>query len=131
MKQLTTFITLVFISSLILSAADKRPATVLLICDDAHVDSWAEFAKWKTSIGKSTKIISTQQIAKNYKANDIQEKIRLCCIDHTFQRCIIEVCARIVFLFSTFEPSQKNRDFHMFFFMCYKVILSIVLLLGL
>ena len=65
-----------------LFATSKRPDTVLLICHDSHVQAWQTFANWKTSIGKSTKIISTKTIAEKYNGKDIQEKIRLCCVDH-------------------------------------------------
>jgi len=64
------------------ASSSKHPATVLLICDENHLLAWQDFADWKTSIGKATTIISVQDISKNYKGKDLQEKIRLCCLDH-------------------------------------------------
>ncbi|PCJ59955.1 MAG: hypothetical protein COA79_09115 [Planctomycetota bacterium] len=74
------FVSILF--SLSVDAEVKRPATILLICDESHVSSWSKFASWKTSIGKATKIISVKTISEKYKGKDIQEKIRLCCLDH-------------------------------------------------
>ena len=67
-------------------------ATVLLITADELAKSWVPFAKWKTQNGKLTKIITVSQIAEEFEADSIQEKIRLCVrkhIDHHETRWVI------------------------------------------
>jgi hypothetical protein len=59
-----------------------RPATVLLITDDALTTAWKPFAEWKTRLGKSTKTVTVQEIEETYGGRDIQEKIRACCLEH-------------------------------------------------
>jgi len=61
---------------------NTREATVLLITDESLVASWQAFAEWKTRLGKSCKIISTKEIAQQYKGQDIQQQIKACCLDH-------------------------------------------------
>lgn len=63
-------------------SAQSPGATILLITSDTLAPAWQEFAHWKTLNGKATKIITIPQIQKNYTANNIQEKIRLCVRDH-------------------------------------------------
>jgi len=84
MKTLIIIATFIFLALNNLSDAppSKHPATILLICDEGHLLAWRKFADWKTSIGKATRIISVQKISRKYKGKDLQEKIRLCCIDH-------------------------------------------------
>lgn len=65
---------------------NSKVATVLLITADELAAAWKPFAEWKTQGGKVTKIMTTRQIAKQYKAKNIQEKIRLCVRDHIDQR---------------------------------------------
>jgi len=60
----------------------ERPATVLLITASELKESWESFAEWKTKIGKPTTIVTVDEISKKYKAEGIQEKIRLCVRDH-------------------------------------------------
>jgi len=60
----------------------KLPATVLLISPDALKPAWKPFAKWKTRLGKSTKIVTITEIKKRYKGRDLQEKIRHCVQAH-------------------------------------------------
>ncbi len=62
--------------------ADSKDATVLLITGDELAKAWVPFAKWKTANGKLTKIVTVGQIQKQYKADSIQEKIRLCVRQH-------------------------------------------------
>jgi len=57
-------------------------ATVLLITADELAKSWVPFAKWKTQNGKVTKIVTVNQIAQEFEADSIQEKIRLCVRKH-------------------------------------------------
>ena len=57
-------------------------ATILLITGDEIAEAWMPFAKWKTANGKLTKIIKVGQINRDFKADSIQEKIRLCVRDH-------------------------------------------------
>jgi len=55
---------------------------VLLITDASLAEAWTPFAEWKTQLGKPTKILTVQEIAKAYKGKDIQEKMRQCVQDH-------------------------------------------------
>ncbi len=61
----------------------KSPqAAVLLVTADEIAKAWIPFAKWKTQLGKPTKIVTVGQILKDYKADNIHEQIRLCVRDH-------------------------------------------------
>ena len=62
--------------------AKSKDATVLLITGDELAKAWIPFSKWKTANGKLTKIVTVGQIAKQYQADSIQEKIRLCVRQH-------------------------------------------------
>ena len=55
---------------------------ILLITADSIAKSWQPYADWKTQSGRATKIITVGQIAEEYEADIIQEKIRLCVRDH-------------------------------------------------
>ena len=61
-------------------------ATLLLITGDEIAAAWEPFAFWKTRQGKPTRIITVRQIARDYDADSIQEKIRLCVRDHIENR---------------------------------------------
>lgn len=69
----------------ILAREGKRPATVLLITARQLEDAWKPFAEWKTQHGKSTKIITIDEIDEQFQAESIQEKIRLCVRQHITQ----------------------------------------------
>ena len=60
----------------------ERPATVLLITSKDLAPAWQDFADWKTSLGKATKIVTVQEIEAKHKGKDIQDKIRACVLDH-------------------------------------------------
>ena len=60
----------------------QKPSSILLITSDSLAKEWQAFADWKMSLGKPTRIISVKTIAGSYKGKDIQEKIRLCVLDH-------------------------------------------------
>lgn len=62
--------------------SEDRPATVLIVTADSLAESWKPFAEWKTRLGKSAKIVTVEQIAKNYKGDDVQQKIRACCLEY-------------------------------------------------
>lgn len=62
--------------------AGSRQATVLLVTAREIADAWRPFARWKTRNGKATKIVTVGQINGDYKADSLQEKIRLCVRDH-------------------------------------------------
>jgi hypothetical protein len=87
-KSIATIFCLTFIlilNSTLQAKSYKAPArenTVLLITDESLKESWQDFADWKTRQGKNTKIVTTKEIAKNYKGKDIQQKIKACCLDH-------------------------------------------------
>jgi len=56
--------------------AKARPATVLLLTSKNLAGAWKPFADWKTRQGKAAEILTVEQIAKEYKGKDIQQKIR-------------------------------------------------------
>jgi hypothetical protein len=62
--------------------ATPRPATVLLITSSELAPSWRTFARWKTRQGKSTRIVTTSEIATRYKGADLPAKIRACVLEH-------------------------------------------------
>ncbi len=64
---------------------NSETATVLLITADELAAAWKPFAEWKTQGGKATKIVTVRQISDQYKAESIQEKIRLCVREHIDQ----------------------------------------------
>jgi len=61
-------------------------AIVLLITGDEIASAWKPFARWKTRRGKATRIVTVGQIEQQYKADCIQEEIRLCVRDHIDNR---------------------------------------------
>jgi len=67
-------------------APQERPATVLLITSPKLAASWQGFADWKTRQGKSTRIVTTAEIAKGYEGADLQAKIRACVQAHVADR---------------------------------------------
>ncbi|MEK6237008.1 MAG: C25 family cysteine peptidase [Planctomycetales bacterium] len=64
------------------SLPPSAKATVLLITAESLAPAWKPFAHWKTRAGKPTKIITVEQIRRDYQADSIQEKLRLCVRDH-------------------------------------------------
>ena len=44
--------------------------------------AWQEFADWKTKTGRPAKIVTTDDIDNDFTGDDIQQKIRLCCLQH-------------------------------------------------
>tara|TARA_R110002072_G_scaffold1287_5_gene10438 strand:- start:750 stop:2330 length:1581 start_codon:yes stop_codon:yes gene_type:complete len=60
----------------------ERPATVLLITSPELAAGWQPFADWKTRQGKSTRIVTTAEIAEGYEGADLQAKIRACVQAH-------------------------------------------------
>jgi hypothetical protein len=70
-----------------LHAQEETEATepntdVLLIAPDDLAEAWAPLADWKTRLGKRTKILTITQIEEEYQGDDIQQKIRNCCLEH-------------------------------------------------
>ena len=63
-------------------AQAERPASVLLLTDEALAESWQPFTDWKTRQGKGTKVLTVQHIDQKYEGSDIQQKIRACVLDH-------------------------------------------------
>ncbi len=57
-------------------------ADVLIITSDDLAESWKPFADWKTQSGRPTKIVSISTIQDDFEGEDLQQKIRLCCLDH-------------------------------------------------
>ena len=64
-----------------LSLVEGR-ADVLLITSEELKESWNKFAQWKTKTGKPTKIITVDEIEQHFEGDDIQAKIRQCCLQH-------------------------------------------------
>ena len=57
-------------------------ADVLIITNSELADAWQDFAEWKTKTARPAKVITTEQILKDYEGDDIQQKIRQCCLNH-------------------------------------------------
>ena len=68
-------------------------AEVLIVTSSELAESWQDFADWKTKTGRPTKIVSTDHIEKEFEGDDVQQKIRLCCLKH-----IAEAGTRFVIL---------------------------------
>jgi len=51
---------------------------ILLITSAELKEAWQPYADWKAQSNKQVKIITTDEISKNYQGTDIQEKMRLC-----------------------------------------------------
>lgn len=81
----------------------ERPATVLLITAESLMEAWKPFAAWKTRLGKATRIVTVETIAKEYKGKDIQEKIRACVQKHAATKG-----TRWVILGGDSEPDGKG-----------------------
>lgn len=62
--------------------APERAATVLLITSDELAPAWADFAAWKTALGKPTRIVTVEEIVKGYEGEDTPAKIRACVLEH-------------------------------------------------
>ncbi len=65
-----------------LAAGEPRPATVLLITSQELQSAWEDFADWKTRLGKATKIVTVEAIEEEYTGDDVQQKIRVCVLEH-------------------------------------------------
>lgn len=78
--------------------------TVLLVTSPELVDAWKPFAEWKATQGKPTLILTTKQIAADYKGVDLQEKIRQCVRDHIDNRGI-----RWVIIGGDSQPGGKGQ----------------------
>lgn len=57
-------------------------AEVLIVTSGELAEAWQDFAIWKTKTGRPTKIITTDHIEEEFEGDDIQQKIRLCCLQH-------------------------------------------------
>ena len=57
-------------------------ADVLIVTSEELADAWKPFADWKTKTGRPAKIVSTNHIEKEFEGDDIQEKVRRCCLKH-------------------------------------------------
>ena len=60
----------------------ENRADLLVITSSDLTEAWHPFAIWKTQTGRPTKIISTDEISENFEGEDIQQKIRECCLQH-------------------------------------------------
>ena len=57
-------------------------ADILLVTSDELSDAWRKFAVWKTKSGRPTKVVTVSEIEKKIEGDDIQAKIRQCCLSH-------------------------------------------------
>jgi len=57
-------------------------AEVLIVTSGELAESWQDFADWKTKTGRPTKIVTTDHIKEEFEGDDIQQKIRLCCLEY-------------------------------------------------
>lgn len=57
-------------------------ADVLIVTNAELAPAWNDFADWKTKTGRPAKIVTTETIEKDYSGEDIQQKIRECCLKH-------------------------------------------------
>ena len=60
----------------------ENRADVLIVTNQELSEAWQDFAHWKTKTARPAKVITTSQIEKNYSGDDIQQKIRACCLEH-------------------------------------------------
>ena len=60
----------------------KDRADILIVTNAELAEAWIPFAKWKTSTGRPAKIVTTQFITEEFSGDDIQQKIRACCLKH-------------------------------------------------
>ena len=61
---------------------ETKKSSVLLVTSAELKEAWKPFAQWKAKQGKPVKIVTTEEIGKEYKGPDLQEKIRLCVRAH-------------------------------------------------
>ena len=57
-------------------------ADVLIVTNDELSGAWKKFADWKTCTGRPAKIVTTESIDRDFSGDDIQQKIRACCLQH-------------------------------------------------
>ena len=68
------------VSSAPLTATDR--AELLLLTGGDLAAAWGPFAEWKTRQGQVAKVMTVREIARRYQGPTIQEKIRLCVMEH-------------------------------------------------
>ena len=57
-------------------------ADLVLITSQKLAPAWAKFANWKTATGRPTLIVTTEDIESQFEGDDLQAKIRECCLKH-------------------------------------------------
>jgi len=82
MNPMTKLSKYLLVSLATISPALAKNQDVILVTSPELAPSWKPFAAWKQKLGKTVKIITTDEISKQYKGTDIQEKIRLCVRDN-------------------------------------------------
>lgn len=64
------------------AVAEVSKAEILIITSGELADTWQVFANWKTKTGRPAKIVSIKQIEEQFGGEDVQQKIRACCLHH-------------------------------------------------
>jgi len=67
-------------------SVDGAEAKVLLISPPALQGAWVKYAEMRGEQGTAMKVVTTEEIAKNYQDGDLQNKMRLCVREHVDQR---------------------------------------------
>jgi hypothetical protein len=55
---------------------------LVLITSDDLAEAWQAFSRWKTRTGRPTKVVSLSEIEDQFEGDDIQQKIRACCLKY-------------------------------------------------
>ena len=66
----------------LMACAQAAEPQVLLVSPPELAESWQEYAALRAIQGAPMKVITTDQIAKDFEGGDLQEKIRLCARKH-------------------------------------------------
>ena len=64
----------------------EMPVQILIVTNEDLSESWGDFADWKTRTGRVTKVVTTESIADEFEGEDLQQKIRQCCLKHIDER---------------------------------------------
>ena len=67
-------------ASAVTSSLDE--VDLLVVTNQKLAPSWAKFANWKTATGRPALIVTTEDIEEQFEGEDLQAKIRECCLKH-------------------------------------------------
>lgn len=57
-------------------------ADLLVITNQELAPAWIKFANWKTATGRPTAVVTTEEIETQFEGDDLQAKIRECCLSY-------------------------------------------------